>query len=56
MPTYQYRCKDCKAFMELHQSFYDDSIPDCVKCEKPMSKVIQATPAIFRGGGWGGSK
>jgi len=54
MPNYDFRCKKCKAFITRHQGFYDDSIPDCPTCKTPMNKIIYATPAVFRGGGWGG--
>jgi putative FmdB family regulatory protein len=56
MPQYDWRCQEDKSLLTLHQDFSDNSIPDCPVCNKPMAKVFQATPAIFRGGGWGGSK
>jgi len=42
--------------VEMYQSFEDSSIPNCPICNEQMSKQFQATPAIFRGGGWGKSK
>ena len=56
MPTYEYRCKYDNSFMELHQGFHDNTVPQCPLCGKDMNKVILATPAIFRGDGWGKSK
>lgn len=53
---YEYRCPDCAALFMVKQEFMDDSIPNCPTCEKPMNKVFQATPTIFRGNGWGGQK
>ena len=55
-PMYDYRCGDCASKFTVKQEFTDDSVPDCPVCEKPMQKIFQATPTIFRGGGWGGSK
>jgi putative FmdB family regulatory protein len=56
MPTYEFRCDKDKTMLEIQQGFYDDNIPNCPLCGKEMQKVFQATPAVFRGGGWGGSK
>ena len=55
MPTYQFRCKTDKSFVEIQQGFYDNEIPNCPLCGKGMNKVIAAAPAIFRGTGWGKS-
>jgi predicted nucleic acid-binding Zn ribbon protein len=38
------------------KEFHDDTNPDCIVCEKPMRKVFSATPAHFRGNGWGGKR
>jgi putative FmdB family regulatory protein len=54
MPTYSWRCYADGSSIELYQTFTDDSIPNCPVCQKPMSKIIHATPTHFRGGGWGG--
>jgi putative FmdB family regulatory protein len=55
MPTYQFRCGLDKSFVEIQQGFYDNEIPNCPLCGKEMNKIIAATPAIFRGTGWGKS-
>jgi len=56
MPTYAYKCYEDGSSIEMYQTFDDNSVPDCPLCQKQMQKVIHATPAHFRGGGWGASK
>ena len=56
MPTYEFRCVVDKSMVEIQQGFYDNTIPNCPLCGNEMNKVFQATPAVFRGGGWGGKK
>lgn len=56
MPTYIYRCNDDLTTFELWKNFTDESVPDCPRCKKPMSKVYTANPPIFRGDGWAGKK
>ena len=54
MPTYVYRCQADQSQIEMYQSLEDSSIPNCPVCSQQMSKQYQATPAHFRGTGWGG--
>ena len=54
MPTYDYKCNNCNSQVEVTRSFDQDGDPMCTGCNSTMSRVWQATPAIFRGGGWGG--
>jgi len=54
MPQYEYRCPADQSMIEMYQSFEDSSIPNCPQCGQQMSKQYQATPAVFRGTGWGG--
>jgi len=54
MPQYEYRCPADQSMIEMYQSFEDSSIPNCPQCGQQMSKQFQATPAVFRGTGWGG--
>lgn len=57
MPVYQFKCLDCYRLEEKYFSFTEEHTMVCVnkKCkEAQMSKVLQAVPAILRGGGWGG--
>ena len=53
MPIYSFKCYKCNAQRNVHFGFDDKHELDC-ECGHVMSKVIGATPAIFRGTGWGG--
>ena len=53
MPKYDYTCSKCGMTQEITREFGEDHEPTC--CQQTMSRVWSATPAIFRGGGWGGS-
>ena len=52
MPVYVYRCLDCEAEMEVHQSFHDDPLTTCPHCSGRLRKVFQPAPIIFKGSGW----
>ena len=54
MPKYDYKCDKCGGQVEVTRAFDEDSQPMCTGCNSTMSRVWSATPAIFRGGGWGG--
>lgn len=53
MPRYDYRCDNCLVTTEVQRSFHiEPEAPLCPKCDKPMQRVFDATPAIFKGDGW----
>jgi putative FmdB family regulatory protein len=54
MPKYDYKCEGCSSVVEITRSFDEDSSPMCTSCNSTMVRQWSATPAIFRGGGWGG--
>jgi putative FmdB family regulatory protein len=54
MPTYDFACRGCNEENTQAFGFYENHVVICPKCENPMTKVISATPAVFRGSGWGG--
>jgi putative FmdB family regulatory protein len=54
MPRYDYKCEECQTTIEIERSMHEESQPMCAGCNATMSRVWQATPAVFRGGGWGG--
>jgi putative FmdB family regulatory protein len=54
MPTYEFKCETCNANAEKYFNFTDEHLFDCQTCNKPMKKLFRATPAVFRGSGWGG--
>jgi putative FmdB family regulatory protein len=54
MPTYEFACIACDIQIEQYFTFHEDHRVECKKCGNAMIKVMQATPAQFKGGGWGG--
>jgi putative FmdB family regulatory protein len=52
MPTYQYRCLDCKLQFELKQSFNDKPIADCPSCHGIARRIFCPVPIIFNGPGF----
>jgi putative FmdB family regulatory protein len=54
MPTYEYKCKNCKHTMEEFQSMKDDSLVMCPVCHTPnLVRVIgNGSGLIFRGKGF----
>lgn len=52
MPTYQYRCQDCDAFLEVVQSFSDDALTVCPECEGSLRKVYNSVGVVFKGSGF----
>ena len=52
MPTYEYRCKDCGEHLEVVQSFRDDPLTDCPRCEGTLKKVFQPVGIAFKGQGF----
>jgi len=54
VPTYEFKCDKCNSTVELHRSFDEEGVPTCTTCNSSMSRVWQAIPAHFKGGGWGG--
>ena len=55
MPFYEYKCPDCFRLEDKYFSFQEEHKLMCDTCKTvEMVKVLQPTPAVFRGGGWGG--
>jgi putative FmdB family regulatory protein len=54
MPFYEFNCEQCNLSIDVYFNFTDNQEPKCTHCDTLMVKVIQATPAVFKGGGWGG--
>lgn len=53
MPVYDYKCIVCNAQYSQERSIHAEAdTPIC--CGMNMERVWQATPAHFKGGGWGG--
>jgi hypothetical protein len=54
MPSYDFKCDTCSSVIEVQRSFDEEGTPTCIPCNKTMTRMWQATPAHFKGGGWGG--
>jgi putative FmdB family regulatory protein len=55
MPIYDYECIVCGQTQELEHSMSAVGNP-VLHCSTPMIRVFTATPAIFKGTGWGKEK
>lgn len=56
MPFYDYKCEGCGEIYTMHHGFHQVDPVMCSTCGIGMVKQIAATPAIFKGTGWGGTK
>ena len=52
MPTYAYACTECEHRFEIVQSFIDDSLTECPKCDGRLRKVFNAVGVVFKGSGF----
>ncbi|MEI6053084.1 MAG: zinc ribbon domain-containing protein [Opitutaceae bacterium] len=54
MPTYEYRCTQCKHTMEAFQSMKDDALVECPECHTPnLVRIISnGSGFIFKGKGF----
>ena len=52
MPTYQYRCTECGADLEVVQKFSDSALTECPNCAGPLRKVFNAVGVVFKGSGF----
>ena len=52
MPTYSYRCSECKTAFDIQQSFTDESLTVCPTCGAQLRKVFSAVGVSFTGSGF----
>ena len=52
MPTYEYRCRSCGEHVEVAQSFKDDPLTVCPKCDGELRKVFSPIGISFKGSGF----
>jgi putative FmdB family regulatory protein len=52
MPTYQYRCTECGAELEVVQKFSDAALTECPSCAGPLRKLFNAVGVVFKGSGF----
>lgn len=52
MPTYEYRCEQCGATVEVVQRFSDDPLTTCETCGGALRKVYAPVGIVFKGSGF----
>jgi putative FmdB family regulatory protein len=52
VPTYEYECGICCHLFERKQSFDEEPVAMCPKCEGEARRVLRSVPVIFKGSGF----
>ena len=52
MPTYSYACTECDNKFDVVQSFSDDALSECPKCEGRLRKLFGKVGVVFKGSGF----
>ncbi len=52
MPTYQYRCTECRDELEVVQKFSDEPLTVCPACQGSLRKVFSPVGIVFKGSGF----
>jgi putative FmdB family regulatory protein len=52
VPTYQYACTACDHAFEQFQSFSDDALTECPRCQGRLRKLFNAVGVVFKGSGF----
>jgi putative FmdB family regulatory protein len=53
LPTYEYRCPQCKFKFEVKLKFSDDNLPVfCTHCGVKAERLFSPVPIIFKGPGF----
>jgi putative FmdB family regulatory protein len=52
VPTYQYACTECDHAFDQVQSFSDDTLTECPRCEGRLRKLFNAVGVVFKGSGF----
>jgi putative FmdB family regulatory protein len=52
VPTYQYACRNCDHTFEQVQSFSDEALTVCPRCEGSLRKIFNAVGVVFKGSGF----
>jgi predicted nucleic acid-binding Zn ribbon protein len=58
MATYEFKCDGCGTMAIINRvidAHGDVDAGNCMACAIPMTRVWAATPAVFKGPGWGKS-
>ncbi|AHH21538.1 putative regulatory protein, FmdB family [Nocardia nova SH22a] len=52
MPTYSYQCTQCGDKFDIVQSFSDDTLTTCEKCNGKLRKLFNSVGIVFKGSGF----
>jgi putative FmdB family regulatory protein len=52
MPTYEYRCTQCEAPLEVVQSIHEQALTECPACGGRLRKVFGNVGVVFKGSGF----
>ena len=52
MPTYSYQCTQCGDKFDIVQSFSDDALSTCDKCNGKLRKLFNSVGIVFKGSGF----
>ena len=52
MPTYGYRCTECKYEFSVFQNMKDDPVATCPECTGAVKRLLYPVGIVFKGTGW----
>jgi len=52
VPTYSYQCTQCGDKFDIVQSFSDDALSTCEKCNGKLRKLFNSVGIVFKGSGF----
>ncbi|WP_330184885.1 FmdB family transcriptional regulator [Nocardia sp. NBC_01503] len=52
MPTYSYACTECDNKFDIVQSFSDDALTVCDRCNGKLRKLFNSVGIVFKGSGF----
>ncbi|MGV9675193.1 FmdB family zinc ribbon protein [Nocardia sp. NPDC003482] len=52
MPTYSYQCTQCGDKFDIVQSFSDNALTTCEKCDGKLRKLFNSVGIVFKGSGF----
>jgi putative FmdB family regulatory protein len=52
LPIYEYQCPDCNTVFDRRQSYDEEPVASCPKCQAKARRVIHSVPILFKGSGF----
>ncbi|MFF0610101.1 FmdB family zinc ribbon protein [Nocardia tengchongensis] len=52
MPTYSYACTECDNKFDIVQSFSEDALTTCDRCNGKLRKLFNSVGIVFKGSGF----